>query len=332
MRALVITRPGGPEVLAVVERPKPVPAGDQILVRVLSAGVNRADLLQRTGHYPAPPDSPQDVPGLEFCGVVDAVGPDVRVRRVGERVFGLVGGGAQAEFVLTREALALVVPGAVSDVAGGGVPEAYITAHDALHTLGSLRAGERVLVHAVGSGVGIAALSLAKAQGCTVFGTSRSAEKLDKARAFGLDEAIDSSRTAFDEVAHDIDVVIDFIGAPFFEKNLAALALKGRLVVVSTLGGTDAQMSLRTLMAKRLRIVGTMLRARPYAEKVEATRAFGRDVLPLLASGAIRVPIDAEFGLDDAAEAHRYVEENRNFGKVVFTLQAEARTEGWTGP
>lgn len=319
MRALVITRPGGPDVLAVVDRPKPVPSGDQILVRVAAAGVNRADLLQRAGHYPAPPDSPQDIPGMEFCGVVDAVGPDARGRSVRERVFGLVGGGAQAEFLLTRAALAMPVPDAVGDIEGGGIPEAYITAHDALYTQGSLNRGERVLVHAVGSGVGIAALQLAKARGCTVFGTSRSRDKLEKASALGLDEGIDTTDAAFDAIAHDIDVIVDFIGAPYLERNLAALALRGRLVVVSTLGGTTAPLSMRTLMTKRLRIVGTMMRSRTYEEKLEATRAFERDVLPLLASGSVKVPVDRVFKLDEASAAHRYVEENRNFGKVVLT-------------
>lgn len=318
MKALVITQPGEPDVLAVVDRPKPVPAGDQILVRVAAAGVNRADLLQRAGHYPAPLDSPQDIPGMEFCGIVDAVGPDVRKRKVGERVFGLVGGGAQAEFVLTREALAIPVPAAVGDIEGGAIPEAYVTAHDALYVQGSLKKGERVLIHAVGSGVGIAALQLAKARGCTVFGTSRSGDKLEKAVTLGLDLGIDTTDAAFDDVASEIDVIIDFIGAPFLEKNLAALALKGRLIVVSTLGGTTAPLSMRTLMTKRLRIVGTLLRSRTYEEKVEATRAFERDVLPLLASGSVKVPVDRVFKLDEAPAAHRYVEENRNFGKVVL--------------
>jgi putative PIG3 family NAD(P)H quinone oxidoreductase len=320
VKALVITRFGGPEVLEVREWPKPVPAGDEILVRVRSAGLNRADLLQRAGHYPPPPESPQDIPGLEYCGTIEATGPQVRSREAGQRVFGLVGGGAQAEYLVTREALSMRVPDAVSDVEAGGVPEAYITAHDALYAQGSLRAGDRVLIHAVGSGVGIAALQLAKAARCRVFGTSRSAEKLQKAKALGLDVSIDTQTETFDESARDIDVIIDFIGAPYFEKNLLALALRGRLVIVSTLGGVSASLSLRTLMTKRLRIVGTMLRWRPYEEKVEATRAFARDVISLLESGAVRVPVDRVFKLEEAAAAHRYIEENRNFGKVIFSL------------
>lgn len=305
--------------VADVDSPGP-PKGNEILVRVRAAGVNRADLLQRQGHYPAPPGSPPDILGLEFAGIVTEAGPDVRDVRAGDRVMGIVGGGAQAEFVLTTEPLVVSVPDAVTDIEAGGIPEAYITAHDALYVQGSLVAGQRVLVHAVGSGVGIAALQLAKARGCTVFGTSRSKEKLEKALALGLDVAIDPTIDDFEAIAHGVDVIIDFIGAPYFEKNLNALALRGRLVSVSTLGGTAASLSLRTLMAKRLRIVGTMLRSRSSDEKAEATRAFARDAGPLFASGALRVPIDHVFTLDEAANAHRYVDENKNFGKVVFSL------------
>jgi NADPH2:quinone reductase len=309
MKALRISAFGGPEVLEVADVPAPGPPhGDEILVRVHAAGVNRADILQRRGHYPAPAGSPPDILGMEFAGVVSASGPDVRELRVGDRVMGIVGGGAQAEYLLTSERQVVRVPDAVTDIEAGGIPEAYITAHDALFTIGSLKRGERVLVHAVGSGVGIAALQLTKARECTVFGTSRSRDKLARATALGLDVAIDPAVDAFEAIAHDIDVIIDFIGAPYFEKNLNALAMRGRLVSVSTLGGTDVSFSLRTLMAKRLRVAGTMLRSRSFEEKAEATSAFARDVVPLLASGAIKVPIDRVFTLEEAAAAHRYIE------------------------
>ena len=326
MRALTITQPGGPEVLAVVETPTPSPSADQVLVRVRAAGLNRADLLQRAGKYPAPPDAPADIPGLEFAGEITALGPDVRSLRVGQRVCGLVGGGAQAEFVLIREPLAIPLPDHVSDFQGGGIPEAYITAHDALVTQGSLTHGERVLVHAVGSGVGIAALQIAKSFGCFVFGTSRTADKLRKAKELGLDVAIDPENAAFDEVVGSrtggsgVDVIVDFIGGPYLDRNLLALATRGRLVVVSTLGGVSALLSLRTLMTKRLRIVGTMLRSRSYEEKAAAAQAMGRDVMPLFENGSIAVPIDSTFALEDAAAAHRYLEANSNFGKVIFAV------------
>lgn len=326
MRALTITQPGGPEVLAVVETRMPSPSADQVLVRVHAAGLNRADLLQRAGKYPAPADAPADIPGLEFAGEITALGPDVRSLRVGQRVCGLVGGGAQAEFVVIREPLAIPLPDNVGDVQGGGIPEAYITAHDALVTQGSLAHGERVLVHAVGSGVGIAALQIAKSIGCFVFGTSRTADKLRKAKELGLDVAIEPGNAAFDEVigsrtgGSGVDVIVDFIGGPYLDRNLLALATRGRLVVVSTLGGVSALLSLRTLMTKRLRVVGTMLRSRSYEEKVAAAQAMGRDVMPLFERGEIAVPIDRTFALEDAAAAHRYLEANSNFGKVVFTV------------
>lgn len=257
---------------------------------------------------------------MEYCGVVEALGPQVTSTSVGQRVFGLVGGGAQAEFLVTREALAMPVPDVMTDVEAGGVPEAYITAHDALYIQASLKARGRVLIHAIGSGVGIAALQLAKAKDCLVFGTSRSAEKLERAKALGLDVGIDPASSPFEEAAHDVDVIIDFVGAPYFEKNLAALGTRGRMVIVSTLGGVSAQLSLRTLMTKRQQIIGTMLRARSHAEKAEATRAFEADVMTLLANGSIKPPIDRTFKLEEAADAHRYLEQNKNFGKVVFVL------------
>jgi len=320
VKALVITRAGGPEVLSVVDRPRPEPQGDEILVRVAAAGVNRADIMQREGHYPAPPDSPQDIPGLEYSGVVEALGPDARARKVGQRVFGLVGGGAQAEYLVTREGLSMLVPDPVTEIDAGAIPEAYITAHDALYTQGALAHGERVLVHAVGSGVGIAILQFSKARACTVYGTSRTPDKLEKAKALGLDVAIDATATPFDEIARDIDVVIDFIGAPYLEQNLKTLRTRGRLIVVSTLGGANATLSLRMLMSKRLRINGTMLRARTYEEKVEATRAFERDAVPLLANEAVHVPVDKTFPLEQAAYAHELIAANANFGKLVFTI------------
>jgi NADPH:quinone reductase len=316
VKALVVTAPGGPDVLRVEQRPTPVPVDDQILVRVAAAGVDRADILQRRGHYPAPADSPPDILGMEYAGTVERSGPAAKRFAPGTRVFGLVGGGAQAEFVITRDALALAIPDSVSDVEAGGIPEAYITAHDALFARGSLARGERVLIHAVGSGVGIAALQVAKAWGATVFGTSRTASKLERARALGLDAAIDWD-APFDRA---VDVVIDFVGAPYFERNVSVLAPRGRLVQVSTLGGADVQLSLRTLMQKRLTIVGTMLRSRSYEEKVAATNAFARDIVPLLASGAIKVPIDKTFPLDEAAQAHEYISSDKNFGKVVLTI------------
>ncbi len=328
MKALRITRPGGPDVLEVAEVPTPSPGAGQILVRVRAAGLNRADLLQRRGHYPAPPGSPQDIPGMEYGGEVAAVGPGVQDFRIGQRVFGLAGGGAQAEYLVVPAVSALPVPENLSDLESGAIPEAYITAHDALFTQGSLVKGERVLIHAVGSGVGIAAMQLAKAFGCITIGTSRSAEKLARARALGLDVRIDVSQEPFDATVirstdgRGVGLVIDFIGAEYLEGNLKALAQKGRIVFVSTLSGQHASLPIGTLMSKRARLIGTMLRSRSLEEKVAASRAFAEHVIPLFARGAIKVPVDRVFPLEDAAAAHRYMEENRNFGKVVFDINS----------
>ncbi|HEY7980277.1 MAG TPA: NAD(P)H-quinone oxidoreductase [Candidatus Eremiobacteraceae bacterium] len=316
MKALRLRAFGGPEVLVVDDVPAPGPLhGDEIIVRVHAAGVNRADILQRRGHYPAPAGSPPDILGLEFAGEVSAVGPSAREVRVGDRVMGIVGGGAQAEFVLTTERHVLSVPSAVSDVEAGAIPEAYITAHDALFTIGSLRPGERVMIHAVGSGVGLAALQMAKLSGATVYGSSRTADKLSRARKFGLDHAIDPSVEAFPET----DVIIDFIGASYLQRNIESLAPLGRLVSVSTLSGPRAEIDLSLLMRKRLRMAGTMLRNRTLDEKATATRAFA-EMLPFFAGRQIAVPVDRVLPLTDAAAAHRAMEANENFGKIVLVL------------
>jgi putative PIG3 family NAD(P)H quinone oxidoreductase len=326
MRALRISKPGGPEVLEVADVPAPEPKRDELLVRVRAAGVNRADTMQRRGHYPPPPGFPEDIPGLEYAGEVAATGSDVRHHRVGQRVFGLTGGGAQAEYLVVPETLALPTPEGLSDVEAGAIPEAYITAHDALFTQGSLAPGETVLIHAIGSGVGLAALQIARAIGCRVLGTSRSPAKLADAVALGLDVPIDVSTELFDDAVmrathgRGVDVIIDFIGADYFERNLNSLATKGRLIFVSTLSGTEVALSIRILMAKRLRLAGTMLRHRSLDEKVAATRAFAHQVLPLLANGAIKVPIDHVYPVADAAVAHRRMEANENFGKLVLEI------------
>jgi NADPH:quinone reductase len=319
MKALRIG-PSGELTVAEVPRPKEKPG--EALVRIHAAGLNRADVSQRLGKYPAPADAPADIPGLEFAGVVE-VSPTNRLRR-GERVFGLTGGGAQAEYIAIPEMLLVSTPSKLTDVEAAGVPEAFVTAHDALFTQASMRRGERLLIHAVASGVGLAALALGKFAGCTVFGTSRSAKKLERVRSLGIDLALEPEK--FDEHilratnGTGMDVILDPVGADYFERNLAVLANRGRLVVISTMGGANAQLSLNTLMRKRLQLVGTMLRNRLLAEKVAAVQAFARDVLPLFASGGIKPVIEATYPLSRAAEAYDAMQANRTFGKVVLTI------------
>jgi len=327
MRAVAITRPGGPEVLELREVSKPAPLGDQVLVRVRACGVNRADLMQCRGQYPAPPGVPADIPGLEFAAVVEELGPGVTgPLKVGERVCGIVGGGAYAEYVVTHERMAVPIPPNLDFEAAAAVPEVFMTAHDALETQARLKPGERVLIHAVGSGVGSAAVQLAHAMGCTVFGTSRTAEKLERARALGLDVGIDTSREDFATVilqltrGTGVHVVIDHIGAPALAGNLAALATRGRLIVIGLLGGGSAVLDLSTLLHKRITIVGTALRSRPMEEKIAVTQRFATQVVPWLERGLVRPIVNRVYALEEARAAHERVASNLGFGKVVLRV------------
>jgi NADPH2:quinone reductase len=328
MRAVAITRAGGPEVLEIRDTPMPEPAAGEILVRVHAAGINRADILQRMGQYPAPPGSTANVPGLEYAGEVAALGTGAAAWKVGDRVMGLVPGGGYAEFLTVHETLALRVPPAWSFEQAAAVPEAFITAHDALVRQMRLRAGERVLIQAVGSGVGTAALQLAKAYHARTFGTSRRAEKLERARALGLDVSIDSSREDFVEVIRretggaGVDVVLDLVGGPVLAGNLQALARGGRMIVVGLSGGRSAPIDLGAVLSKRLTIVGTVMRARTLEEKIAVTSDFAREVLPLLEAGMIRPVVERSYTLDQAAEAHRRLESDEVFGKLVLTNPA----------
>jgi len=323
LKALRITRFGDPDVLRIEEVPDPSPAEGQALVRVRAAGVNRADLLQRAGHYPPPPDAPPDIPGLEFAGEIASLGSASTRFAVGQRVFGLCSGGAQAAYLAVDCGLLVPTPPALDDVTAAGIAEAYVTAHDALVTQAHLRAGERVLVHAVGSSVGIAVMQIASAKQCDVYGTSRSAWKLERARALGLRYPIqaDAPDFAAELLRHGgADVLVDFVGAPYFERNLAAMAPRGRMVSLATMGGANTELSLQSLMRKRLHLIGSVLRSRSLPEKIAAIQAFELDVVPLLAADELRVPIDKVFPLEEAAAAHRYVESNENFGKVILRI------------
>ena len=327
MRAIVITAAGGPEVLEVRTVPTPEPRGEQIRVRVRACGLNRADLMQSRGRYPAPPGAPGDIPGLEYAGEIDALGPDViGPWKVGDRVFGIVGGGGQAEYVLTHERMAVPIPAHLDFEQAAAVPEVFLTAHDALETRAGLRAGERVLIHAVGSGVGTAAVQIAHAMGCTVFGTSRTTPKLEQAAKLGLDVGIASLHNDFAQVirretrGEGVHVVLDLLGAPALAGNLDALAARGRLVLVGLLGGGTATVELTILLRKRITVVGTTLRARPIEEKIETTRKFAATVVPWLERGLVRPVIDRVFPFDEARAGYARVESNLGFGKVVLRL------------
>jgi len=325
MRAVVITRPGGPEVLEVQEVETPEPIGDYVRVRVRASGVNRADLLQRAGAYPAPPGSPSNIPGLEFAGEVDAVGPLVRMWKPGQRVMGLVGGGGQAQYILVHEGLLVEIPENLDFVQAAGVPEVFMTAHDGLFTQAGLQMGERVLIHAAGSGVGTAAIQLAHATGATTFGTSRTPGKLERARQLGLDFGLSSQNFAAEvnRLTNNggVHVVLDFIGAPYLEQNLEALTTWGRIVFLSTMGGVQANVNLGMLMSKRISMRGCTLRTRTLEEKLTVTRRFATSVLPLLASGKVKPVIEQVYSMEEVGKAHVEMGENKNFGKLIVRVE-----------
>jgi putative PIG3 family NAD(P)H quinone oxidoreductase len=328
MKAVLFTGKGGPEVIQWADSADPAPARGEVLVRVRAAALNRADLLQRRGLYPPPPGTREDVPGLELAGEVVKAGEGVTAWKPGDRVMAISAGEAQAELTLVHERMLLRVPDGMSLEDAGAIPEAGITSHDALFTLGGLRPGWPVLVHAVGSGVSTAAVQIAKAAGATVIGTSRTPDKLERARALGLDHGIlvgkEEPRFA-DEVKkltgkRGCPLVLDFVGAPYAAENLAALAPGGRIVVIGTMGGAKPTLDLSLLMRTRGTIVGTVLRPRPLEEKIAATQAFARDVLPLVAAGRVKPVVDAVLPAAKVREAHERMEKNETFGKLVLAL------------
>ncbi len=328
MRAVVFKGKGGPEIIAVETLPDPSPARGEVLVRVRAAALNRADLLQRRGLYPPPPGTRADVPGMALAGEVAAAGEGVTAWKPGDRVMAITAGEAQAELCVVHERMLLPIPADLSFEEAAALPEAGITSHDALFTLGGLRPGATVLVHAVGSGVATAALQLARAAGASVIGTSRTAAKLERARALGLDHGIviEGDPPRFAERVREltggagVPLVLEFVGAPYLPEDLAALATGGRVVVIGTMAGAKAQVDLGALMRARGAVIGTVLRPRPLEEKVAASRAFARDVLPLVAAGKVRPVVDAVLPLEAAREAHERMERNDSFGKLVLAI------------
>ena len=327
MRAIVITKFGGPEVLELRDVETPVPSRGEVRVRVRATAVNRADLMQRMGAYPAPPDSPQDIAGLELAGEVDALGEGVEGvtdLRVGDRVFGIVGGGAYAEHVVAHARALAKMPAAMSFTDAAAIPEAFITAYDAMVTQAGLASGDVALVHAAGSGVGTAAVQIAHALGARVIGTARTPDKLERARALGMNDSIVAKDGKFaDEVMRltggaGADVVLELVGGAYVSEDVACVRSRGRIVLVGLMAGTRADVDLATLLRKRATLSGTVLRARPLEEKIAATQLFARRVVPLFESGALRPIVDRVMRLDEAADAHRSMAANEGFGKLVL--------------
>ena len=326
MKALVIERPGGPEVLQMKEKDDPLPGSGEVRVRVRAVGVNRADVLQRLGRYPSPADVPADIPGLEFAGEIDLLGNGVTGWAKGDRVFGLAGGGTYADYVIVHHRTVASIPDRLSYVEAAAIPEAFITAYDALVAQCGLMSGESVLIHAVGSGVGVAAVQIAKSLSAISFGTARNQDKISGAGRYGLSAGIVATEAAFADKVMEltagkgVDVVLELVGGAYVAEDIKCMSSKGRLVLVGLVGGARSDIDLAMLLRKRLIVRGTTLRARPLEEKISATQLLSRNMLPLFAAGILSPVVDKVMPLSEAGEAHRYMEANLNFGKIVLEL------------
>lgn len=328
MRAAFIAQFGDPDGIEVRDVPEPAVPPRHVLVRVRAAALNRADLLQRMGKYPAPQDAPKQIPGIEFAGEVVRCAEGASRWRTGDRVFAIASGGAQAEYVSTHEDMLAAVPERLSDAEAGAVPEAFITAYDALISQADLKAGERVLIHAVASGVGLAAIQICRTWGAVPYGTSRTEAKIERARALGLEAGVALGRdpaALLDRSAAwtggvGFDVVLDLAGGDYVPVSLEALAIRGRLMLVGTMAGTKATIDLRRVLGMRLTIRGTVLRSRSLQEKIAVMRAFADDVVPRVGSGALVPVIDSVYPLEQIQSAYARLESNATVGKVVLTL------------
>lgn len=325
MKAVFIDDPSTGRGLSLAEVPDPAaPSGTAVLVRVRAAGLNRADLLQAKGLYPPPPGFSPNIPGLEFAGEVAAVGSGVTGWQPGDRVFGITAGEAQAEYVSIDERHLAPIPDRLSFNEAAAVPEAFITAFDAVVTQAGLARGETLLIHAVGSGVGLAALQIGHVVGARVIGTSRTAAKLDACREFGLDAGLVTAEPVFADAVIEAtggrgaDVILDLVGGAYFPENLRSLAPKGRVMLVGLTAGRKAEVDLGMILQKRATVRGTVLRGRSFDEKCEVTRRFRDDVVPLVADGTLRPVIDRVFAASDVLAAYDHLASNESFGKVVL--------------
>lgn len=324
MRAVVIPEYGGPEVLQVRDVPDPSPGPDEVLVRVAHTACNRADTLQRMGGYPDPNRREFEIPGLEYAGTIAAVGDRVTAWSVGDRVMGIESGACYAELVATHERQALPVPATIDLADAAAIPEVFLTAWDALVVQGGLTSGRWALVHAGASGVGTAAIQIAKAIGARIAVTC-SAGKMDACRELGADIVLERSpadwaaalKTA---VPGGVDVVLDVIGGDETNRNLASVMPQGTIVQVGLMGGGQTPVNLGLLLVKRVAWIGTTLRARPLEQKIEVCQRFVRELLPLFDSGALHPVIDSRYALDDIVDAHRHMEANANVGKILIDV------------
>lgn len=324
MRAVVLREYGGPEVLRIEEVPDPVPGPEEVVVDIAATALNRADMLQRMGLYAGPP-AEHEIPGLEYAGVVSAVGERVRSRSVGDEVMGIVGGGAYAEKLAVHERQTMPTPVSVSLADASAIPEVFITAWDALVVQGGLTTGRTALVHAGASGVGTAGIQIAKAIGARIVVTA-SSKKVGRCRELGADLAVDYTTTDFAEAVADftggagVDVVLDVIGGENLERNVASLKTQGRIIQVGVMGSGTVPFNLGSLLMKRAQLIGTVLRARPLEEKIAITQRFAAEMLPRFDDGSLAPVIDSRFTLDTIAEAHAHMTANANIGKIMVDV------------
>jgi putative PIG3 family NAD(P)H quinone oxidoreductase len=324
MIAIEIREPGDPDVLVPVERPRPVAAAGEVLIKVVAAGVNRPDVMQRMGRYPPPPGA-SDIPGLEIAGTIESVGEDVTGWRAGDAVCALVAGGGYAEFCVAPAPQCLPAPRGLDLVTAAAIPETFFTVWTNVFDRGRLASGESILIHGGSSGIGTTAIQLARARGARVFAPAGSAEKCAACERLGAERAINYRESDFLAAIREltggrgVDLVLDMVGGEYFSRNVDALAVDGRLVAIATLRGAKAEITIPTIMQRRLTITGSTLRPRPVADKGAIARALHANVWPLIESGAVKPIIFRTFPLAHAADAHRLLESSQHIGKLVLT-------------
>lgn len=327
MRSIIVSEPGAAEVLKIVEREKPVVGKDELLVKVCAFGLNRADIAQRLGRYPTPQGVPADVPGLEYAGEVEAVGDSVSKFKKGDRVFGLVGGGSYQEYLLVHAETAMPIPKDISFAHAAAYPEAFVTAFDAMVLQGKLKPGMKVLISAVGSGVGLAAAQIAKLYRAQALGTSRTQDKLDRAKALigegftalKCDKDASFSRQVKESFG-DIDLFVELVGGKYVEEDIKCAAAKATIMLIGLLGGTLTELSLNLILMKRLKLIGTSMRSRTLEEKIALTKRFESELLPFIASQELQANLDCTMPFEQIVQAHRMMEADANFGKIVMVI------------
>ena len=327
MKAIIITQPGAPEVLQLAERPMPDYTADEVLIKVAAAGINRPDVSQRKGNYPPPAWAPQDIPGLEIAGTVVKTGANVTRWKIGDNVCALVIGGGYAEYCNVPQGQCLPVPDNLTFIEAASLPETFFTVWSNVFDRGRLQKGESLLVHGGSSGIGVAAIQMAKAMGSTVYVTAGTDEKCRFCEDLGATKAINYKTENFKDVIHQItngkgvDVILDMIGGDYTSPNIQSLANDGRLVMINMMKGKDVNIDLSEVMRKRLIITGSMLRSRDSAFKSAIAQSLEKNIWPLLASGKIKPIIYKVFPASQAAEAHSLMESSEHTGKIVLNFE-----------